>query len=860
MDADAGRALTELLGKAPFPWQTRLLDRFLAGDIPPACTIPTGLGKTAVLAVWLAALTVRRDEAGHSRMPRRLVYVVNRRTVVDQATVEALSLRAALREPRLKDEAARLRALALDPAGDVLAVSTLRGQLADNAEWRMDPGRAAIIIGTVDMIGSRLLFGGYGCGFKSKPLHAGFLGQDSLVVHDEAHLEPAFEALLIALEAEQRRSGDVRPMRRMALTATSRGGNAGAFTLSEEDQAHPEIRRRIDATKRLRFHIPESTVPDAAVELARRHESSSAAVLVYLNSVEHVEKVAAKLPKGRVQRITGTLRGFERDRLAAEDPVFARFLPVPPATAAQGAVYLVCTSAGEVGVNISADHLVCDLAPFDRMAQRLGRVNRFGMGEADVDVVLGPPPKKETPLSVAVDRTKPLLEQLPRIRDGVFDASPLALAALPADERARAFSPTPDIPLVSDILFDKWALTSLCRPVAGRPPVADWLHGVAEWEPPETRVAWREEVEVLGPDAQKNWLLGELLESFPLKPHEQLRDRSDRVAQHLVAIGQRASNALAWLVESSSDIRVIRLAGYDAESLAREIEDVTVILGPSAGGLVSGLLDGNSAASSDVNYDVSCLAIGNEPSPSRLRLWDAERAPAGYRLVHALAVGSTDPDEAEAPRMWRWLVRPRFAEDDGSKSAEREQLLDVHQRDVTGWAEKLVSTAGLGPDDARAVVVAARHHDAGKNRRLWQRSVGNSDYPVKVLAKSAGRMTPFDLGHYRHEFGSMLELTGSPEFEQMSERSRELALHLIGAHHGRARPSFSAEEVGDPERITEAQARHMALAVPLRFARLQRRYGRWGLAYLESLVRVADALASAGRSVDQVSPVEDERR
>ena len=39
-------------------------------------------------------------------------------------------------------------------------------------------------------------------------------------------------------------------------------------------------------------------------------------------------------------------------------------------------------------------------------------------------------------------------------------------------------------------------------------------------------------------------------------------------------------------------------------------------------------------------------------------------------------------------------------------------------------------------------------------------------------------------------------------------------------------------------------ADEVAREVPRRFARLQRRYGRWGLAWLESLVRAADALAS----------------
>ena len=42
--------------------------------------------------------------------------------------------------------------------------------------------------------------------------------------------------------------------------------------------------------------------------------------------------------------------------------------------------------------------------------------------------------------------------------------------------------------------------------------------------------------------------------------------------------------------------------------------------------------------------------------------------------------------------------------------------------------------------------------------------------------------------------------------------------------------------------------------IPRRFARLQRTYGRWGLAYLESLLRAADYAASAHPS----QTVEDE--
>jgi CRISPR-associated endonuclease/helicase Cas3 len=52
------------------------------------------------------------------------------------------------------------------------------------------------------------------------------------------------------------------------------------------------------------------------------------------------------------------------------------------------------------------------------------------------------------------------------------------------------------------------------------------------------------------------------------------------------------------------------------------------------------------------------------------------------------------------------------------------------------------------------------------------------------------------------------------------------------------------DEAFDPERKSQAAAA-LAIETARRFARLQRKYGRWGLAYLESLVRAADYAASA---------------
>src|SRR6516162_10550450 len=143
-ETDFAPAFQALTGNRPFPWQRHMYQRFLAGDFPASCSLPTGLGKTSIIHIWLLALA----RAPHT-VPRRLVYVVNRRTVVDQSTNEVRKVRARIGQmPELLE---RLRQLCAAPRGGgiPLAISTLRGQLADNREWSADPARPAIIVGTV---------------------------------------------------------------------------------------------------------------------------------------------------------------------------------------------------------------------------------------------------------------------------------------------------------------------------------------------------------------------------------------------------------------------------------------------------------------------------------------------------------------------------------------------------------------------------------------------------------------------------------------------------------------------------------------------------------------------------------------
>lgn len=230
MDNSSFRAIFRTLtDNDPFPWQEKLFRRLAAGDLPRHCDVPTGLGKTSVITVWLTALaTSLLDPERCGRVPRRLIYIVDRRVVVDQATAEVERLLDCLGSAAEVEGLAVLRPLvaALVNAGTAgggcgVTVSTLRGKYADNHDWHLDPSRPAIVVGTVDMIGSRMLFAGYGgVGRNWRSLQAGLLLQDAWVVLDEAHLVPSFELLLRSVERYAKSGVQLRPFGITCMSAT----------------------------------------------------------------------------------------------------------------------------------------------------------------------------------------------------------------------------------------------------------------------------------------------------------------------------------------------------------------------------------------------------------------------------------------------------------------------------------------------------------------------------------------------------------------------------------------------------------------------------------------------------------------
>lgn len=894
---DFAETFLRLTGHPPMPWQTRLFGRMREDEVPGALDLPTGLGKTSVMAVWLAA---RLDGAP---LPRRLVYVVDRRAVVDQATAEA---------ERLAEHWPAL-------TGRPLPVSTLRGRHLDNRAWLEDPAGEAIVVGTVDMVGSRLLFQGYGVSAGMRPYQAGLLGTDTLAVLDEAHLCPAFEALLRRLDdgsGLRGTGGGAFPpgLRLMSLSATGRN-DAPSFGLEAEDRAEGTLsRRRLLAAKNLTFEDaagkPEEVLADRALALAAPHTR----IVVFCTSREVAQKVLDRLrkrlkrPDGRgLHALTGARRALEREKAAADLAAsgFIGDTPVP-----EEAVFLVATSAGEVGVDLDADHAVMDLVAAERMIQRLGRVNRRGRDGhvAQVAVLDAPARKGETEEEGARRAAaRRLLESLPRRPEGGFDASPAALAALKADPAAgallaQASTPAPLHPPLDRPVVDAWAMTGL-RDHPGRPDIRPWLRGWPEEEDkdPDVTVLWRGllpwQAGLPQPEAKQLQAyldaappqLAELLEaprSLIMKVLSERLERcllpEDAPAALLLERDATPVPGDAWTRRA---LRELLTSKRDRDRFERDLPGRILILAAGLGGI-----DGDGLPNPAASGWVEGPPPDPPPKGNEAEWPGALGAEVGEAMAQAtrLRILRTEDPAGPADPLWRPVARIPLTDAEvlegesflivlarrdgrgdarGDRAVARRALeLAPHLEQVEAAARDLAGRLALPAEAAQALAAAAALHDLGKARERWQRAMGVPPAQMRagrVYAKTEGtggnrRLLEIGGETYRHEFGSLFDADGHPALAGLSDGMRDLALHLVAAHHGHARPVIAAV---DPDHGPDACA-DLARAAALRFVRLQRIWGPWGLAWWESLLRAADAGASrawdaaAGAAPEEMAPEE----
>jgi CRISPR-associated endonuclease/helicase Cas3 len=496
--------------------------------VPARLDLPTGAGKTAALdvAVFHLALEAAKGEA--RRAPVRIAFVVDRRLIVDDAYIRARRIESALRKAAcdlsapdvLRQVAAALGRLA-ERAERPLVVRRLRGGVPREDDWARTPHQPTILCSTVDQVGSRLLFRGYGVSDSMKPVHAGLLGSDCLILLDEAHLSEPFRQTLMSII---RHRGDWRdsgctpraPFGVALLTATPGRVSDETFELEQADREHPVLRSRLTAAKsaelastgrsideaeKRRIRALVEGVASAFAHFEREKLETRPVVAVVVNRVLRARNLFRQLqeiygpvdegmpPRAEVLLVIGPAREIDGERLSTRlDPIKTgrnaerRELARP--------CIVVATQTIEAGVDLDFDALITEIAALDALKQRFGRLNRAGRKFVPYAAIIAdrederPDKDGGDPVygNAAADTWR-VLRELAKDRGDEervdFGALPSAgipwVGGIPAKQVGSLLAPKEDAPVLMPAYLDLWSQTS---PVPDADPeVSLFLHG-----------------------------------------------------------------------------------------------------------------------------------------------------------------------------------------------------------------------------------------------------------------------------------------------------------------------------------------------------------------------------------------------
>ena len=547
--------------KRPFDWQVRLAADVLVNDgWCDVIRVPTGCGKTCVLdlAVFELALQAGRTPSERSA-PRRICLVVDRRLVVDEATDHARRILRAIRDaprkphvtPVLKAVAERLRALASEH-GEPLRIVRLRGGVYRDDGWASDPLTPTVLVSTVDQIGSRLLFRGYGVSRRNLPVHAGLLAFDTRMFVDEAHLSTVFTDTLDHVRRYQRLvKNSPLPTERglsiVRMSATARKNeDERSFVLSPGERRDPRLRPRLEAskeadlieikvkavTKKMRqepdkARAQESRNRDELVQRivseARRlagvgreqfDESRPRVVGVVVNRVATARHVHQDLLRNSNQSskydsllLTGRIRPVDRDHLLES---WLAKIRAGRDQEPERNLFVVATQTVEVGANIDFDALITEACPLDALRQRFGRLDRLGRrhergASAPASIIVRTDQAKKSEddpvYGAAIAETWKWLKSVASsVGRGVAKRTTVHFGINQLDEKmsrhppdmAKVLAQTGDCPLLFPAHLDAWVQTNPCP--EPDPDVAPFLHGRAD-APADVQVVWRADLD-----------------------------------------------------------------------------------------------------------------------------------------------------------------------------------------------------------------------------------------------------------------------------------------------------------------------------------------------------------------------------
>lgn len=504
-DFDAFHVAVHGAEKHAFGWQTRLLEKIVIDQgWPRVLDLPTGVGKTTCIDIALFALALDAQEKATTRWcPRRIAMVVDRRIVVDQVAERGRKLLRALVDkdanPVVREVAACLRSLSKE-SEEPLGVFTLRGGIPKDDGWVRTPDQPVILASTVDQLGSRLLIQGYGVSNGMKPVHAGLLGNDTLLLLDEVHLSQPFAETLDVLSQLRGKFEKTRPVssrfHHTFLSATPGKALGSLFQLNEDDKKiGSPLSQRLHAVKHVRLlevedrPALEQKCVDEARELTKKHN----VIAVVVNRVTSASVVACRLREVfgdqiDVALLTGRMRPLDRD--AALRSLQPRIMTGRDRVSVEKNLIVVGTQCIEAGADFDFDALVTEAASLDALRQRFGRIDRLGLYKsAEGVIVRDKSVKNDDPVyGESIVKTAAWIKTRLAKKTKTIDFGVLTLPLPADDELKELLAPKKHAPVLLPAYLDLWMQTSPAPMVV--PDVSLWLHGPKAGVA-DVQVVWR---------------------------------------------------------------------------------------------------------------------------------------------------------------------------------------------------------------------------------------------------------------------------------------------------------------------------------------------------------------------------------
>lgn len=773
---------TTATGSSHFHFQRSFAE---AAELPALVNIPTGLGKTAMAVVgWLWRRFGAGDEV-RRQTPRRLVYCLPMRVLVEQTRDNAI---------RWLHNLGRLGGdVTFDPppgagvpatpshgvatyapsAGepDRVAVYVLMGG-EDEDDWDIYPEREAIIIGTQDMLLSRALNRGYAASRSRWPIQFGLLHTDCLWVFDEiqlmgsglattAQLE-AFRRLLPRADAEAAKAGHgcksvwmsatLRPEWLKTVDFKGRVDGLACLELGEDDRKQGEGEKRWNAKKPLtRANATMGDASKLANEIRQAHKVGTRTIVV-VNTVRRAcELFIALNPGGDGQSARGRKAANKQKPQGGESEatttaprivlLHSRFRPddrkerIDAALAdppSEGTI-VVSTQVIEAGVDVSATTLFTELAPWASLVQRFGRCNRRGEQNEHacvrwIDV------REEEAAPYDPEDLEMAREALKAIGEKPEAQRNVSLAALSELDVKLPFNHTHVIRRRDLIdLFDT------TPDLAGNDIDIDRF--VREVEDSDVRVFWRDYGDPRKGATPNN--IGGKEANGGRRSVEPAPRREELCPAPIGAFRDFAKmhggQVWRWNFLDETWVKV------DA---AKVTPGQVYLAHADAGGYSAG------------------------------RGWDPESTTRVEPVLFYAGKAAEPPDATDDDRLARAGVW---------------QTIAGHTEEVCREVDNFMNALPL--DDARraALRTAARWHDLGKAHETFRTALpdGTPD-ATKLWAKAAGQWKRYGRRHFRHELASALAVLQRPHgtLKTLSDDDLNLVAYLVAAHHGKVRLSI----------------------------------------------------------------------